>query len=147
MTAKPKYQKLPNPAKPLTNKSRFFWVAGVEGLEPPTPGFGDRCSSQLSYTPKRAASLMHDRDLQCKPARRPLSRLEMRVKAFNGNLSWEEIHAQNNRFGSRYRRRRHDRGNRLHAAAAGPDTPAAIHRDAARGRRCARGAAAVGHTT
>src|SRR4051794_4462754 len=44
-------------------------LAGVEGLEPPTPGFGDRCSSQLSYTPKRAASLMHDRDLQCKPAR------------------------------------------------------------------------------
>ena len=28
-------------------------VAGVEGLEPPTPGFGDRCSGQLSYTPKR----------------------------------------------------------------------------------------------
>jgi hypothetical protein len=27
-------------------------LAGVEGLEPPTPGFGDRCSSQLSYTPK-----------------------------------------------------------------------------------------------
>ena len=27
-------------------------VAGVEGLEPPTPGFGDRCSNQLSYTPK-----------------------------------------------------------------------------------------------
>jgi hypothetical protein len=26
-------------------------MAGVEGLEPPTPGFGDRCSSQLSYTP------------------------------------------------------------------------------------------------
>ena len=26
-------------------------VAGVEGLEHPTPGFGDRCSSQLSYTP------------------------------------------------------------------------------------------------
>jgi hypothetical protein len=26
-------------------------VAGVEGLEPPTPGFGDRCSGQLSYTP------------------------------------------------------------------------------------------------
>ena len=23
----------------------------MEGLEPPTPGFGDRCSSQLSYTP------------------------------------------------------------------------------------------------
>ena len=27
-------------------------MAGVEGLEPPTPGFGDRCSDQLSYTPK-----------------------------------------------------------------------------------------------
>ena len=26
-------------------------LAGVEGLEPPTPGFGDRCSDQLSYTP------------------------------------------------------------------------------------------------
>src|SRR3712207_3252721 len=26
-------------------------LAGVEGLEPPTPGFGDRCSSRLSYTP------------------------------------------------------------------------------------------------
>jgi hypothetical protein len=24
----------------------------VEGLEPPTPGFGDRCSNQLSYTPR-----------------------------------------------------------------------------------------------
>ena len=30
-------------------------LAGVEGLEPPTPGFGDRCSSQLSYTPKPRA--------------------------------------------------------------------------------------------
>jgi hypothetical protein len=26
-------------------------MAGVAGLEPATPGFGDRCSSQLSYTP------------------------------------------------------------------------------------------------
>src|SRR4029078_11177524 len=29
-------------------------LAGVEGLEPPTPGFGDRCSGQLSYTPPEA---------------------------------------------------------------------------------------------
>ena len=26
-------------------------LAGVEGLEPPTRGFGDRCSPKLSYTP------------------------------------------------------------------------------------------------
>jgi hypothetical protein len=26
-------------------------MAGVEGLEPAALGFGDRCSSQLSYTP------------------------------------------------------------------------------------------------
>jgi hypothetical protein len=32
-------------------------LAGVEGLEPPTPGFGDRCSSQLSYTPKALTTL------------------------------------------------------------------------------------------
>lgn len=30
-------------------------MAGVEGLEPPTPGFGDLCSSQLSYTPIAAS--------------------------------------------------------------------------------------------
>src|SRR5579883_302644 len=30
-------------------------LAGEEGLEPPTPGFGDRCSNQLSYTPTLSA--------------------------------------------------------------------------------------------
>jgi hypothetical protein len=33
--------------------SLYTYMAGVEGLEPPTPGFGDRCSSRLSYTPTR----------------------------------------------------------------------------------------------
>jgi hypothetical protein len=37
-------------------------MAGVEGLEPPTPGFGDRCSGQLSYTPiERAPRARQDR--------------------------------------------------------------------------------------
>ena len=26
-------------------------MAGQEGIEPPTPGFGDRCSAKLSYWP------------------------------------------------------------------------------------------------
>ena len=26
-------------------------MAGVEGLEPPTIGFGDRCSTNSNYTP------------------------------------------------------------------------------------------------
>ena len=31
-------------------------MAGAEGLEPPTPGFGDPCSSQLSYAPASGIS-------------------------------------------------------------------------------------------
>src|SRR5262245_50827723 len=44
-----------SPASPRTFELPRL-VAGVEGLEPPTPGFGDRCSSQLSYTPTPAPS-------------------------------------------------------------------------------------------
>ncbi len=29
-------------------------MAGQEGLEPPTCGFGDRCSAKLSYWPKQS---------------------------------------------------------------------------------------------
>jgi hypothetical protein len=29
-----------------------FYLTSVEGLEPPTRDFGDRCSPKLSYTPK-----------------------------------------------------------------------------------------------
>ena len=32
-------------------RNSLILLAGEEGLEPPTPGFGDRCSNQLSYTP------------------------------------------------------------------------------------------------
>ncbi len=28
-------------------------LAGAEGLEPPTIGFGDRCSTNSNYTPKQ----------------------------------------------------------------------------------------------
>src|SRR5579864_269000 len=49
-----------------THPQAALRLAGVEGLEPPTPGFGDRCSSQLSYTPSRwpaahTACGLHDR--------------------------------------------------------------------------------------
>lgn len=39
------------PMKQREGWKKMYLLAGVEGLEPPTPGFGDRCSSQLSYTP------------------------------------------------------------------------------------------------
>ena len=39
----------------LIARENISGLAGVEGLEPPTPGFGDRCSSQLSYTPIRVS--------------------------------------------------------------------------------------------
>ena len=32
---------------------------GEAGIEPATPGFGDRCSSQLSYSPKLNLSSKH----------------------------------------------------------------------------------------
>src|ERR1051325_8693763 len=38
-------------AMPLFPSNPRLGLAGVEDLDPPPPGFGDRCSSQLSYTP------------------------------------------------------------------------------------------------
>ena len=37
--------KLPTPQGTPADRDFLDGVAGVEGLEPPTPGFGDRCSS------------------------------------------------------------------------------------------------------
>ena len=47
----PKPRKLPKCSGGPVDKY-LIQLAGVEGLEPPTPGFGDRCSDQLSYTPR-----------------------------------------------------------------------------------------------
>jgi hypothetical protein len=44
-TANFKYGKLPTFEKGLIMKAEISEVAGVAGLEPATPGFGDRCSS------------------------------------------------------------------------------------------------------
>src|SRR5579863_2865130 len=45
-------------APPVARKPRAV-LAGQEGLEPPTAGFGDRNSSQLSYCPVPACAGMH----------------------------------------------------------------------------------------
>ena len=36
------------------SSTRPAYLAGQEGIEPPTPGFGDRCSAKLSYWPTPA---------------------------------------------------------------------------------------------
>src|SRR5512133_1828644 len=38
--------------------SRSLLLAGQEGFEPPTRGFGDRCSSRSSYWPEPAVALL-----------------------------------------------------------------------------------------
>ena len=39
--------------KPPLGRAALWVRAGAEGLEPPTPGFGDQCSAKLSYAPIR----------------------------------------------------------------------------------------------
>ncbi len=54
-------------------------LAGVGGLEPPTCGFGDRCSSQLSYTP--ALPMTEPAGASHSIVRNPLSNLPTTVHA------------------------------------------------------------------
>ena len=48
---------LPRQTGRYSSSKSLISLAGEEGLEPPTPGFGDRCSNQLSYPPARAKLL------------------------------------------------------------------------------------------
>jgi hypothetical protein len=50
---------LPQTAVPQFPAALTCELAGVEGLEPPASGFGDRRSSQLSYTPTVGRRSLH----------------------------------------------------------------------------------------
>src|SRR5438309_11588378 len=43
----------------FTSRLSLLLSAGPGGLEPPTPGFGDRCSAKLSYGPKGGESVKY----------------------------------------------------------------------------------------
>ncbi len=45
---------------PPTGTVPGAFLAGQEGFEPPSPGFGDRCSSRSSYWPKIFPTLSPD---------------------------------------------------------------------------------------
>jgi hypothetical protein len=70
----------PNRPKPPIG----VWLAGVEGLEPPTPGFGDRCSSQLSYTPTRRSHASWRRTTQGPMRFPPVARVRRLIAASAG---------------------------------------------------------------
>lgn len=65
-TDKTRNQKQSKPLKQTKSLKQIksFKMAGVEGLEPTTPGFGDRCSSQLSYTPKPQSHKLNSSQLK-----------------------------------------------------------------------------------
>ena len=55
------------------SKSVFFDLAGAEGLEPPTIGFGDRCSTNWNYAPASKSGNYTQPTVKVKPQKQLFS--------------------------------------------------------------------------